>query len=142
VKRISTIVVVVVALALGATTYAAVLRSNAGSLKTVTSHRALVVTAQVSGLLYPGSVRPVKLRIKNLLSRKVRILALQLKTGRPSGGCPAWAVTGGRLNVRMTIARRGVRTAYASVRMLATAPDACEAASVPLSFSATLDGRP
>ena len=140
-KRISTIVVVVVALALGATTYAAVLRSNAVSLK-VTSRRALVVTAQVSGLLYPGSVRPVKLRLKNLLSRKVRILALQLKTGRPSGGCPAWAVTGGKLAVRMTIARRGTRTAYASVRMLATAPDACEAASVPLSFSATLDGKP
>ena len=140
-KRISTILVVVVALALGATTYAAVLRSNAGSL-TIPTRRALVVTAQVSGLLYPGSIRPVKLRIKNLLSRKVRILALQLKTGRPSSGCPAWAVTGGRLAVRMTIARRGTRTAYASVRMLPTAPDACEAASVPLSFSATLDGQP
>jgi hypothetical protein len=141
VKRISTIVVVVVALALGATTYAAVLRSNSGALK-VTHRRAIVVTAQVSGLLYPGSVRPVKLRIKNLLARRVRILALQLKTGQPSGRCPAWAVTGGRLAVRMTIARRGTRTAYASVRMLATAPDACEAASVPLSFSATLDGQP
>jgi hypothetical protein len=141
VKRISTIVVVVVALALGATTYAAVLRGTSGSL-TVTSRRALVVTAQVSGLLYPGSVRAVKLRIKNLLSHRVRLLALQLKTGQPNNRCPAWAVTGGRLAVRMTIARRGTRTAYASVRMLASAPDACEGASVPLSFSATLDGQP
>jgi hypothetical protein len=141
VKRVSTIVVVVVALALGATTYAAVLRSHSGSL-TVTSRRALAVTAKVSGLLYPGSVRPVRLRIRNLLSHRVRILAVQLKTGQPSGRCPAWAVTGGRLSVRMTIARRGTRTAYASVRMLATAPDTCEAASVPLSFSATLDGQP
>jgi hypothetical protein len=141
VKRLSTFVVVAVALVLGATTYAAVLRGHSGSL-TVPSRRALAVTAQVSGLLYPGSIRPVKLRIKNLLSHKVRILALQLKTGQPSGRCPAWAVTGGRLSVRMTIARRGTRTAYASVRMLATAPDACEAASVPLSFSATLDGQP
>jgi hypothetical protein len=102
----------------------------------------LVVTAQVSGLLYPGSVRAVKLRIKNLLSHRVRLLALQLKTGQPNKRCPAWAVTGGRLAVRMTIARRGTRTAYASVRMLASAPDACEGASVPLSFSATLDGQP
>jgi hypothetical protein len=140
-KRISTIVVVVVALALGATTYAAVLRTRAASLK-VTSPRAIVVSASVSGLLYPGSVRPVKLRIKNLLSRKVRILALGLKTGQPSGRCPAWAVTGGRLATRMTIARRGTRTAYASVRMLPTAPNTCEGASVPLSFSATLDGQP
>jgi hypothetical protein len=141
VKRISTIVVVVAALALGATTYAAVLRSQSSSLK-VTHRRAIVVTAQVSGLLYPGSVRPVKVRIRNLLSHRVRILTLQLKTGQPSGRCPAWAVRGGRLAVRISIARRGTHTAYASVRMLATAPDACEGASVPLSFSATLDGQP
>jgi hypothetical protein len=140
-KRISTILVVVVALALGATTYAAVVHTHAASLK-LTSRRAIVVTAEVSGLLYPGSVRPVRLRVKNLLSHKVRVLALQLKTGRPSGNCPTWAVTGGRLTVRMTIARRGTRTAYASLRMLPTAPDSCEGASVPLSFAATLDGQP
>ncbi|HEY6525003.1 MAG TPA: hypothetical protein VIY10_14585, partial [Solirubrobacteraceae bacterium] len=63
-KRISTILVVVVALALGATTYAAVLHSNSASLK-ATSRRAIVVTAEVPGLLYPGSVRQVKLRVKN-----------------------------------------------------------------------------
>ncbi len=140
-KRISTILVVVVALALGATTYAAVLHTHAASL-TARSRRAIVVTADVSGLLYPGGVRPVKLRIRNLLSHKVRILGLMLKTGQPTGRCPGWAVSGGRLNVRMTIARRGTRTAYASLRMLATAPDSCEGASVPLSFSATVDGQP
>lgn len=140
-KRISTIVVVVVALALGATTYAAVIQTHSAALQ-IPNRRAVVVSATVSGLLYPGSVRPVKLRIRNLLSRRVRILALALKTGHPSGRCPAWAVTGGRLATRITIARRGTRTAYASVRMLSTAPDACEGASVPLSFSATLDGQP
>jgi hypothetical protein len=140
-KRISTILVVVVALALGATTYAAVLHTSAASQKAV-HRRALAVTAQVSGLLYPGSVRPVKLRVKNLLPRTVRVLRIQLKTGQPSNHCPSWAVVGGRLAVRMTIAGRSTRTAWASLRMLPTAPDACEGASVPLSFSATLDGKP
>jgi hypothetical protein len=140
-KRISTIVVMVVALALGATTYAAVLRTNAASVK-ATNRRAVVVTAQVSGLLYPGSVRAVTLRVKNLLARKVKVLGLQLKTGQPSGGCPSWAVVGGHLTVRMTIGRRGTRTAYAALRMLPTAPNSCEGVSVPLSFSATVDGRP
>jgi hypothetical protein len=140
-KRISTIVVVVVALALGATTYAAVVHTHAAALK-ATSRRAIVVTAQVSGLLYPGSARQVKLRIKNLLSHKVRVLALTLKPGKPTGRCPAWAVVGGHVALRMTIARRGTRTAYASLRMLATAPDACQGTSVPFSFSATLDGKP
>jgi hypothetical protein len=140
-KRISTIVVVVVALALGATTYAAVLHNHAGALK-ASRRRAIVVTAQVSGLLYPGSVRQVKLRIKNLLSHKVRVLALALKPGKPTGRCPAWAVVGGRVAVRVTIARRGTRTAYASLRMLATSPDSCQGTSVPLAVSATLDGHP
>ncbi|HXD64617.1 MAG TPA: hypothetical protein VNV17_08375 [Solirubrobacteraceae bacterium] len=140
-KRISTILVVVVALALGATTYAAVLHSNAAALK-APSRRAIVVSAQVSGLLYPGSVRSVRLRIKNLLAHKVRVLGLQLKPGRPTGRCPTWAVIGGRIAVRMTIARRGTRTAYASLRMLTTAPDSCQGTSVPLAFSATLDGQP
>jgi hypothetical protein len=140
-KRISTIVVVVVALALGATAYAAVLHNHSGALK-ASSRRAIVVTAQVSGLLYPGSARQVKLRIKNLLSHPVRVLALALKPGKPTGRCPAWAVVGGHVAVRMTIARRGTRTAYASLRMLATAPDTCQGTSVPLAFSATLDGQP
>jgi hypothetical protein len=140
-KRISTILVVVVALALGATTYAAVLHTQSAARKS-TTRRAVVVTAEVSGLLYPGSVRPVKLRVTNLLSHKVRVLGLQLKTGQPSGRCPSWAVVGGRLTVRMTIGRRGTRVAWASLRMLGTAPDSCEGVSVPLSFAATLDGQP
>ncbi|HEY1566869.1 MAG TPA: hypothetical protein VGF68_07615 [Solirubrobacteraceae bacterium] len=140
-KWISTIVVVVVALALGATTYAAVVHNHSASLKT-SGRRAIAVTASVSGLLYPGSVRQVRLRIKNLLSRKVRVLGLQLKPGKPTGGCPSWAVVGGRITVRMTITRRGTRTAFASLRMLATAPASCEGATIPLAFSATMDGHP
>jgi hypothetical protein len=141
VKRISTILVVVVALALGATTYAAVVHNHAASWRT-TNRRAIAVTATVSGLLYPGSVRQVRLRIKNLLSRQVRVLGLALKPGKPTGNCPSWAVVGGHLAARMTIARRGTRTAYASLRMLATAPTSCEGATIPLAFSATMDGHP
>jgi hypothetical protein len=141
VKWISTIVVVVVALALGATTYAAVVHNHSASLKT-SSRRAIAVTASVSGLLYPGSVRQVRLRIKNLRSRKVRVLGLQLKPGKPTGGCPSWAVVGERITVRMTIARRRTRTAFASLRMLPTAPASCEGATIPLAFSATIDGHP
>ena len=74
--------------------------------------------------------------------RKVRVLGLELKTGAAERPLPVLAAVGGRLSARMSIARLGTRTAYASVRMLATAPDSCEGASVPLSFSATLDGRP
>src|SRR6202012_5655905 len=87
VKRISAILVGVVALALGATTYAAVIRSHAKHAR-VTQRPVMLITSQVSGTLYPGSVRPVKLRIKNLLGRKVKLLGVIVKVHKPSGSCP------------------------------------------------------
>lgn len=140
-KRISTILVVVVALALGATTYAAVTRSGSSAAKAKPRH-ALAVSARVSGLLYPGSTRPLRLRVKNLLPRKVKALAVQVKVGKPTGRCPTWAVVGGRFAVRVTLPRGATRTVWASLRMLPSSPNSCQGAQIPLSFSMTLDGHP
>ncbi|HEY2317029.1 MAG TPA: hypothetical protein VGH67_01935 [Solirubrobacteraceae bacterium] len=140
-KRISTIVVAVVALLLGATTYAAVTRPGS-STRTAKPRHALTVTAKMSGLLYPGSIRPLRLRVKNLLPRKVKALAVDVKVGKPTGRCPAWAVVGGRFAVRVTLPRGATRTVWASLRMLPSSPNACQGAQIPLSFSMTLDGRP
>jgi hypothetical protein len=139
-KRISTILVVVVALALGATTYAAVLHSSAAHK--AKSRPALAVSAQVSGLLYPGSIRPLKLRVKNLMSRKLRALAVNVKVGKPTHGCPSWAVVGGHFALRLTLPRGATRTVWASLRMVPGSPNSCQGAQIPLSFTMTLDGHP
>ena len=140
-KRISTILVVVVALALGATTYAAVLRIGPAAVKHE-PRPAIAVSAQVSGLLYPGSIRPLRLRVKNLTSRKLRALAINVKVGKPSGRCPAWAVVGGHFALRVTLSRRATRTIWASLRMVPGSPNSCQGAQIPLSFVMTLDGHP
>jgi hypothetical protein len=138
-KRISAIVVVVVALALGATTYAAV---TGARFIPAQAHPgpAISVAATVSGLLYPGSVRPLRLRVKNLLDRNLRALALNVKVGKPSGGCPAWAVAAGRFALRLTLPRRATRTVWASLRMVPGSPNSCQGSQIPLSFTMTLDG--
>jgi hypothetical protein len=139
-KRFSTILVVVVALALGATTYAAVLRTHAPAHK-AKPRPAIAVTAQVSGLLYPGSIRPLKLRVKNLMAHKLRALAVNVKVGKPTHGCPSWAVVGGHFALRLTLPRRATRTVWASLRMVPTSPNSCQGAQIPLSFTMTLDGH-
>ena len=140
-KRISTIVVVVVALALGATTYAAVTGARSIPAKAQPGP-AISVAATVSGLLYPGSIRPLRLRVKNLLGRNLRAVAVNVKVGKPSGGCPAWAVVGGRFALRLTLPRRATRTVWASLHMLPRSPNSCQGSQIPLSFAMTLDGRP
>jgi hypothetical protein len=140
-KRITTILVVVVALILGATTYAAVLRLGPAAVK----HKprpAIAVSAQVSGLLYPGSIRPLRLRVKNLMSHKLRALAVNVKVGTPTHSCPSWAVIGGHFALRLTLPRRATRTVWASLRMVPGSPNSCQGAQIPLSFTMTLDGRP
>ena len=139
-KRISTILVAVVALALGATTYAAVTH---GTFTTASAKArpAISVAAKVSGLLYPGSVRPLRLRVKNLLPRKLKALAVNVKVGKPTGGCPSWAVVGGHFALRLTLPRGATRTVWASLRMLPRSPDSCQGSQIPLSFTMTLDGR-
>ena len=140
-RRISTILVVVVALVLGATTYAAVARKGSSAAK-AKAHPALAVSARVSGLLYPGSTRPLRLRVKNLLARKITALAVNVKVGTPTHGCPAWAVVGGRFALRATLPRGATRTVWVSLHMLPTSPNVCQGAQIPLSFTMTLGGRP
>jgi hypothetical protein len=141
-KRFSTILVVVVALALGATTYAAVLRTSAPH--TAKPRPAIAMTAQVSGLLYPGSIRPLKLRVRNLMSRKLRALAISVRVGKPTHGCPSWAVVGGHFALRLTLPRHATRTVWASLRMVPGSPNSCQGAQIPLKLTLTLalDGHP
>jgi hypothetical protein len=140
VKRIAAIVVGVVALALGATTYAAVIRSHAKHAR-ATTRPVMLITSQVSGTLYPGSVRPVKLRIKNLLGRKVKLLGVVVKVHKPSGSCPTWAVTGSRVATHSTLPKGSTHTLWGSLRMDPRSPNSCQGARIPLSFDVTLDGH-
>jgi hypothetical protein len=129
----------VVALALGATTYAAVLRKGAAKPRFTGTWPGIVVSGNVSGL-YPGMSKRMQLRVHNLLNHRVIVHWLTVQVGKPGGTCPARALQGGRYPVLLTLPRRGTRTIAVALRMSAGVGDVCAGARFPLTFQVTSDG--
>lgn len=138
-KRISATIVMVVALALGATTYAAVLRKGAAKPRFTGTWPGIVVSGNVSGLS-PGMSKRMQLRVHNLLNHRVIVHWLTVQVGKPGGTCPARALQGGRYPVLLTLPRRGTRTIAVALRMSAGVGDVCAGARFPLTFQVTSDG--
>ena len=87
-KRLTATIVMVVALLLGATTYAAVLRKGAAKPRSTGTWPGIVVSGSVSGL-YPGMSKRMQLRVHNLLNHRVVVHWLTVQVGKPGGSCPA-----------------------------------------------------
>jgi hypothetical protein len=138
VKRISATVVMVVALILGATTYAAVLRKSSAKPRSTGIWPGIVVSGNVSGL-YPGMSKRMQLRVHNLLNHRVIVHWLVVQVGKPGGTCPARALQGGRYPVLLSLPRRGTRTISVALRMSAGVANVCSGAKFPLTFQVTSD---
>jgi hypothetical protein len=139
VKRISATIVMVVALLLGATTYAAVLRKGSAKPRSTGTWPGIVVSGNVSGL-YPGMSKRMQLRVHNLLNHRVVVHWLTVQVGKPGGSCPARALQGGRYPLLLTLPRRGTRTISVALRMSAGVANVCSGARFPLTFQVTSDG--
>ena len=138
-KRISATVVMVFALALGATTYAAVLRNGVAKPRATGTWPGIVVSGNVSGL-YPGMSKRMQLRVHNLLNHAVVVHWLTVQVGKPGGSCPARALQGGRYPLLLTLPRRGTRTISVALRMSPGVANVCAGARFPLTFEVTSDG--
>jgi hypothetical protein len=136
VKRISASLVMVVALAMGATTYGAVLRNGNHRPRSTGAWPGIMVSGSVSGL-YPGTSTRLPLKVRNLLNRTVTIRWLNVQVGKPGGACPARALPGGRYPLRLGVPRRATRTISVSLRMAAGVSDVCSGARFPLTFQVT-----
>jgi hypothetical protein len=131
--------VTVVALLLGATTYAAVLPKGSASPRSTGTWPGVVVSGHVSGL-YPGVSKRMQLRVHNLLNHRVIVRWLVVQVGKPGGSCPARALHGGRYPLLLALPRRATRTISVALRMSAQAPNVCSGARFPLTFLVTSDG--
>lgn len=138
-KRISATVVMVVALLLGATTYAAVLRTGSVKPRSTQAWPGIVVSGNVSGL-YPGMSKRMQLRVHNLLNHRVIVHWLTVQVGKPGGSCPVRALQGGRYPILLGLPRRGTRTISVALRMSAGVANVCSGARFPLTFQVTSDG--
>jgi hypothetical protein len=138
VKRISATIVMVVALLMGATTYAAVLRKDAAKHRSTRTWPGIVVSGNVSGL-YPGMSKRMQLRVHNLLNHRVTVHWLAVQVGKPGGSCPARALQGGRYPLLLNLPRRGTRTISVALRMSPGVANVCSGARFPLTFQVTSD---
>ena len=126
----------VVALVLGATTYAAVLHKRAAKPRSTGIWPGIVVSGNVSGL-YPGMSKRMQLRVHNLLNHRVTVRWLTVRVGKPGGTCPARALQGGRYPLLLNLPRRGTRTISVALRMTAGVANVCSGARFPLTFEVT-----
>lgn len=87
--------------------------------------------------LVPGGTVTRKVRVTNPNNQDIKVTALDTSVGRPSTSCPANAVTVDPLLVPFVIAKNASADVPLTVRMVASAPNACRNLTFPLTYSGT-----
>jgi len=87
--------------------------------------------------LAPGGTVTREVRVTNPNNQGIKVTRLDTSVGRPSPHCPANAVTVAPLAAPVLIARNSHADVRLTVRMAASAPDACKNLTFPLTYSGT-----
>lgn len=87
--------------------------------------------------LVPGGTVTRKVRVTNPGNQDVKVTRLDTAVGRPSTTCPAGVVTVDPLAAPIVIAKNSSADVNLTVRMAASAPDACRNLTFPLTYSGT-----
>jgi hypothetical protein len=94
------------------------------------------VTARYSGL-YPGADTAVPVTVENPFAYDLAVESAAVVVGDASAGCPAANVVAHSFAGRVTVPARSRADLPIRMQMPATAPDACQGATFPLTFHAT-----
>lgn len=93
------------------------------------------------GGLFPGAVKPLSLLVSNPFPDPIRVVSLSTTVGTPDrAGCTATVLTVSGLGSPVDIPPGQSRPVGVDVTMAATAPDACQGARFPLTYSGTAEG--
>ncbi|MDX3655692.1 hypothetical protein PV646_00110 [Streptomyces sp. ID05-26A] len=87
--------------------------------------------------LVPGGTVTRKVRVTNPNNQDIKVSRLDTSVGRPSPNCPANAVTVAPLAAPVVVAKNSSAEVALTVRMAASAPDACKNLTFPLTYSGT-----
>jgi hypothetical protein len=90
----------------------------------------------VTGLV-PGGTVTRKVRVTNPNNQAISVTRLDTSVGRPSPYCPANAVTVDALAAPVLVAKNASADVSLTVRMAASAPNACKNLVFPLTYSGT-----
>ena len=103
----------------------------------------LRVSGHISGL-YPGARKSMRVTVRNGLDYPVRLLWVRADAAHAGPRCPGATVITGTARPRVRIRPHAARAVGLSIAMRGDAPNACQAATFPLRFSAQarVQGRP
>ena len=87
--------------------------------------------------LVPGGTVARTVRVTNPNNVDIKVTWLDTAVGRPSPSCPANTVTVDPLRLPVLVARNGHADVPLTVRMAASAPNACRNLTFPLTYSGT-----
>jgi hypothetical protein len=90
----------------------------------------------VTGLV-PGGTVTRKVRVTNPNNVDIKVTRLDTAVGRPSPSCPANAVTVAPLATPVLVAKNSHADVPLTVQMAASAPNACQNLTFPLTYSGT-----
>jgi len=98
--------------------------------------KGLQITGNVDGL-DPGVPATLSAKVKNNLSRKVKVRSLKVAVGDASAACPRTLLTvQGLKTTKKALKPRKTHTIPVTMLLSAAVPDACQDATFPLKFSA------
>ncbi|MFD4673208.1 hypothetical protein ACFWNN_26035 [Lentzea sp. NPDC058450] len=87
--------------------------------------------------LVPGGTVTRAVRVTNPDNQAIKVTRLDTAVGRPSPQCPAGAVTADPLAAPVVVAKNAHADVALTVRMAASAPNACKNLTFPLTYSGT-----
>jgi hypothetical protein len=87
--------------------------------------------------LVPGGTVIRKVRVTNPGNVDIKVTRLDTSVGRPSPSCPANTVTVDPLAAPVLVAKNAYADVPLTVRMTASAPNACRNLTFPLTYSGT-----
>jgi hypothetical protein len=99
----------------------------------------VTVQGEIDGL-YPGFTGTMQATVSNGFDRPVRVTLLDTKVLDAKPSCPAGMITVSPVTTEFEIASGAVATTPVTVHMDFAAPDACQGATWPLRFAASLVG--
>jgi hypothetical protein len=94
------------------------------------------IRGEVTGL-FPGDSQPLVLTVSNPQHFAIVVTSIVTTVSSPGGGCSRSYMTVSGFSGALTVAARGLAQARVTATMSLAAPDACEGAIFPFSYSGT-----
>jgi hypothetical protein len=117
-----------------ATPVAIAAASPGGGTSPVLPAHTFSITGSMTGL-YPGETAPLSLTVHNSEHFAITVTSISTDVGAPGGGCAAANLTVGQFVGALPVAATGSAHVSVPITLVHAAPDACQGAVFPLTYT-------